>query len=207
MRLDLETTLLLAAAILLYPFIYIYFPELRDGATFYLILSIGSTLVIFLLTRQYPVDLDNRRLLETASIVFLNMMLNAIVFAALAESLGVFSIIPSLILLYTTGIPLVYSLYVGLGETFLYVGLPLALSEKLPGPLKYLPAIAINALFALYFALLHAKAYNYHWIVLLQPFIAGLINAVIAIKNRNLAGVVLGHWLTDFVIFSSGVLV
>ncbi len=203
MRLDLETALLLAVAILMYPVIYLYFPELSSAATFYLIIAIGSSLVIFLLSRQFPVDLDNRKIVETACYVLINMMLNAIIFASLVEVIQ-YSIFPSILLVYT-GVPLIYALYVALGETFLYVGLPLALSERLPGSIKYLPAVAINALFATYFALLHAKAYNYNYLLLLQPFVASLINAVIAIKERNLAGIIIGHWLCDFIIFTSGV--
>ena len=207
MRLDLETTILLAIAILLYPMIYLYFPELRDGATFYLILAIGSTVVVFLLTGSFPVDLDNKRIIDTAVLVFFNMLINAIIFATIAEILGFYTIMPSLLLFYFTTVPLIYSLYVALGEAFIYVGIPLALSSRLPGILKYFPAFVINALFAFYFALLHAQAYNFNYFIMLQPFVASLVNAIIAIRNKNLAGVVIGHWMTDFVIFSSGVLI
>ena len=206
LRLDLETAMLLAVAILLYPYIYIYFPEVREGATFYLLLAIGATLVIFLLTGRFPVDLDNRKILDTASLVFLNMLLNAIFFALLAEYLGFYSFLPS-IMLYLTTVPVIYALYVGLGEALIYVGLPLALTSRLRGILQYVPAVVINVLFAFYFALLHMKAYGFNYFIILQPFFAFIINSLIAIRNKNLAGVVIGHWMADAVIFLSGALV
>ena len=204
MRLELETAILLGLAVLLYPAVYIYYPPLREGLNFYLMIAIGSAFTIFILGKQKVIHVQWENILDTAGLVFLNMMINAIIFSLLGEMLN-FEIMNVLEMLYITQMPLLYAFYIGLGETLLYAGLPFALSEYMPRKLRHITAVVINFLVAGYFALLHYHAYG-NPLYLLQPFIAGLINTIIAIEKRNLTGVILGHYLTDAVIYLGALL-
>ena len=55
------------------------------------------------------------------------------------------------------------------------------------------------------FATMHIKAYP-SMFLLLQPFMAGLINTYIAIWKKNISGIMLGHFIIDYLIAVVGIL-
>ena len=84
----------------------------------------------------------------------------------------------------------VYFLLVALGEDLFTYGLPLALEKRTP------LWKGVYLVFLGLFAALHYPAYG-SLMILLQPFCAACFNMYIVKKYRNVAGPIIGHWLTD----------
>ena len=190
MRLGIEVILLLVAGIIAYATLTIYEPLLAEASTFYLLLAVSCTLAIILLEHSFPVDKPNMWIIEAAAWSFINMMLVATIFSF---TYRVFTIISYAYVMIAFGG--LYYLLAALGEDLMTYGLPLALEKRTPiGKGIYLVFLGL-------FAGLHYPAYkSLH--MLLQPFVAACINMYIVKKYRNVAGVVIGHFLTDLCLVS-----
>ena len=184
MRLGFETVLLLALGIVVYSWLSVYQPILANATTFYLLLAVSCTIVIMLLEQKFPVDKPNRWIVEAAAYSFMCMTLIAAMFSFLHYSFQY---------VIMAEINALYFLLVALGEDLFTYGLPLALEKHTPlGKGIYLVFLGL-------FATLHYPAYKNPYL-LLQPFVAACINMYIVKKYRNVAGVVIGHFLTDVVL-------
>lgn len=184
MRLSIETVLLLAAGIVVYSYLTVYNPIYLPTATFYLLLAVACTVVIFLLEQRFPIDKPNVWIVETAAYSFTAMSMLSVLFAFM-YSFKILAILAE--------INALYFLLVALGEDLMTYGLPLALEQHTP--LKKL----IYVVFLGLFAVLHYPSYKDPFL-LLQPLLAACINMYLVLKYRNVTGVIIGHFLTDLVI-------
>jgi hypothetical protein len=185
-RLGVESILLLALGIVVYSWLSVYQPMLANAATFYLLLGVSCTIVITLLEQKFPIDKPNRWIVEAASYSFMGMTLIAAIFSFLHYSFH-----PAYVIM--AEINALYFLLVALGEDLFTYGLPLTLEKHTPlGKGIYLVFLAM-------FAALHYPTYK-NLYMLLQPFLAACINMYLVLKYRNVAGIILGHFLTDVVL-------
>lgn len=211
MKVDIEAVWVYALTVLLSAYMYLNFSEMRSQVIFYFIVSTGSMLVITSLGGTHPY-VDPRKVAETFMYVILNMWAWALIFNIITNGFGIGMVTMPLPtqtrqMLLNAGVPLMYFFLVGAGETLFYVGIPLTLARSLQhfGKFRYVPAIVLHIIMATMFATMHLKAYP-SLFLLLQPFIAGLINTYIAIWKKNLTGVMLGHFVIDYLIVVVGLL-
>jgi len=185
-RLSVEVILLLTVGIVAYTILSTYEPLLLPYCTFYLLLTIACSFVIFLLEKSFPIDKPNYMIAQAAAYSFTAMSLIASVFTILS-AYRTFAIVEE--------INALYFVLVALGEDLFTYGLPLALEKHTPlGKLVYPVFLGL-------FAILHYPSYG-DVKLLLQPFLAACVNMYLVKKYRNVAGVVVGHMLTDIMLTS-----
>ena len=211
MKVDIEAIWIYALTVLLSAYMYLNFTGMRSQVIFYFMVSTGSVLTIISLGRKEPY-VDPRKIGEALMYTVLNMWTWALLFQILTAKFGIGMVTMPLPtetrqLLLNAGVPLMYFFLVGAGETLFYVGIPLSLSRSLRhyGKFRYVPAIVLHIIMAAMFATMHLKAYP-SLFLLLQPFMAGLINTYIAIWKKNISGIMLGHFIIDYLIAVVGIL-
>jgi len=201
-----QEALFLAIAVYIAGFLLIILnPVIQNVILTYFVMATFSLVIIEAIHEERARKVPMENIFKAMFWSFLNMSIIALFFSKLHT-----------ILLYIIQAPLVepaeiiaFAFVVGFCETMFYIGLAFALrsllveryGKKVLGEFTF---FAIAILFAFFFAIFHIRSYGFKLFFTLQPFIAGLINILIARYYRNYVGIALGHALTDaFLILSA----